>query len=412
MQRPCDKWVVVHDGPRDNYQIPKAFDERGALSAFVTDWYSRLDRPTSQPFYAVLPSQCRTWLERRYSRELTTGRVIDFKGSALCFAMGRKLRFRWAGFDHWDRLLGEKAANIATRARTNLLSTSYHAADAFRCYKGVGEKILFQIHPSPRFLRRLYEDFLQREGLFNGLRNEAEMKASEEETERWEEEVRLADGIIVASEFTKRSVEMLKGVGVPVYVVPYGVSLDVFRPRLERSDPRNLTVLFVGSKVARKGLHLLLQGWQELRPKSASLRIAGAGTTDQSILRRFQGVGVQLARLSGPELVQEFQNADLFVLPSLAEGYGHVYLEALACGTPIVGTENTAAAELLQEGACGFLTRAGDNEALGKCLESALSNPGKLHKMRAEARRVAEAHTWERFRSAVYRAATMDAVRA
>ncbi len=412
MKIPCDKWVVVHNGPRDKYQIPKAFDERAALSAFITDWYSRIDRPMFQRFYAILPSRWRTWLEKRYSRGLTSGRVIDFKGSALCFAMGRKLKHRWAGYENWDRLLGERAADIATHARANLLSTSYHAAEAFRCYKGMGERVLFQIHPSPGFLRRLYEGFLQREDLFDGLRNEAEMKASEEEIEQWEDEARIADRIIVASEFTKRSVEKLKRVGVPVHVVPYGVCLDVFRPRLGLSSPRSLSVLFVGSRVARKGLHLLLRVWEELRPKSASLRIAGAGAIDPSILRRFPGVGTHLARLNRPELVQEYQNADLFVLPSLAEGYGHVYLEALACGTPIVGTENTAAADLLQEGACGFMTRAGDYEALGKCLESALSNPGILYKMRAEARRVAEAHTWERFRSAVYSSATMGDVRA
>ena len=402
----ASRWVVVHAGSRDHYEIPKAFDERGELGAFVTDWYSKVDRFPTRYLRAVLPLRYRIWLERRYSSGLKSRRVIDSKMAAVLSGLGRRLGCTWADYQSSDRLLGRRAAEIATRTQSNLLSTSYYAADAFRCYQGPGRRVVFQIHPSPLYLRRLYERFVKRGGLFEGLQNESEMTASEDEVERWRDEATLADRIIVSSEFTRRSVDDTRPARAPAFVVPYGVDGDLFQPRLKHQAYRTLRVLFVGSKVARKGLHLLLQVWNDLRPRSAILRVAGAGVADLRILKEFAGVGDILPRLSKTELVEEYQAADLFVLPSLAEGFGHVYLEALACGTPVIGTENTAVPDLLMTGKCGFTVTAGDGEALARCLESLLAKPTVLREMREEARRVAELHSWARFRSAVYNTCT------
>ena len=400
------RWVVVHSGSRDRYEIPRALDEREVLCAFVTDWYSKLDRFPAGLLNGFSPLRLRNWLERRYSCGLQSRRVIDSKVASVLFEMGRKLGCSWADHKNFDKMLGRRAAEVATRAQAHLLSTSYYAAEAFRCYQGTGRRVLFQIHPSPLSLRRLYERFLKRGGLFEGLRDESEMTASDVEVEQWEDEARLADRIIVSSEFTKRSVNGVKATGAPIFVVPYGVNGDLFQPRLNHDGHRTLRVLFVGSKIARKGLHILLNVWKELRPGSATLRIAGAGGTDLRILKEFPGVGDLLPRLSQTELVHEYQSADLFVLPSLAEGFGHVYLEALACGTPVIGTENSAVPDLLTTGNCGFVVTAGDASSLGRCLESLLSRPAALCEMRVEARRVAELHSWARFRSAVHSACT------
>jgi glycosyltransferase involved in cell wall biosynthesis len=391
-------WVVVHAGARDHYEIPRAFEERDALTAFVTDWYSRLDR------WRLLPSKWQSWLTHRYSSGLTSDRVIDSKCLAFAFEVGRRLKLSWAGHKNSNGMLGRRAAEIATHTRSNLLSTSYYAADAFRRYRGPGRRVLFQVHPSPLYLRQLYAGFMSRGGLFEGLKAESEMTASAEEIQRWEDEVRLADRVIVASEFTRGSVVDGKSARTPTFVAPYGVDSQVFSPAGTRKSGEPLRVLFVGSKVARKGLHLLLQAWRDLRPRSATLRIAGAGGSDLQILREFGGIGTWLPRLSKAELVREYQKADLFVLPSLAEGFGHVYLESLSCGTPVIGTENSALPDLLRAGDCGFMVRAGDGESLAQRLESVLSRPGVLDEMRPEARRVAALHSWARFRSAVYRA--------
>ena len=160
------------------------------------------------------------------------------------------------------------------------------------------------------------------------------MAADEGLLREWDKETRLAKQVVVASSFTKAS---LVNSGVHperVAVVPYGTDLDRVSPQIQRASSGPMRVLFVGSKVARKGLHTLLEAWQRLRPRFAVLRLAGGGARDQRILDSFPRVATELGRLTPTDLVAEFQQADLFVMPSIAEGFGHVYLEALAAGTP------------------------------------------------------------------------------
>jgi hypothetical protein len=401
----ASSWIVVHAGARDRYQIPAAFAERSVLQGFVTDWYAKLDRQPLAAMRPFLPKALSGLLARRYTEALPSGLVVCSKSAALGQALVRFSGSLASSYRRWDRALGKRAADLAVKCQCNLFSTSYYAAEAFRNYTGKGTRGLFQVHPSPLYLRELYTGFMERGGWFERLAHEPEMALSAAEVKNWQEESWLADRIIVASNFTRTSIQDMKRPGAQVFVVAYGVDLQFFRPPADRRKVRELRCFFVGSKVARKGLHLLLEAWRELRPQNGTLRIAGANVEDSELLDNFREVGERLPRLTPEQLREEYQAADLLVLPSLAEGFGHVYLEALACGTPILGTENSAVPDLLRHGDCGFLVPAGDKDALITRLESVLSNPAPLQKMRLEARRVAEMHSWSGFRAGLFRAA-------
>jgi glycosyltransferase involved in cell wall biosynthesis len=398
-----DKWVVVHAGSRDNYELPAALHEVGLLEAFVTDWYSKFSQYPSKCFGPSQSSKLGGFLRRRSSPSVPDDLVFDAKPETVAYMLGRKLNLQCASYHRSNLSIGRKAGEVATRLKANLLSTSYYGAAAFSAYSGPGSKVLFQIHPAPRFLRALYVPFLSRGGLYEGLRAETELTASVDVLDRWAEEARLADHIIVSSEFSRRSVISQGFPSARTYCIPYGTDLKTFTPAPRSHGSLPFTVLFVGSKVARKGLHILLETWSRLRPKNARLRIAGANSRDCRILDAFPGIAEELPRLSRSELVNEFQQADLFVMPSLAEGFGHVYLEALACGTPVLGTQNTVVPDLLDLGNCGFSVEAGNADQLATVLDSVLSRPSQLRDMRRVARRVAELHSWSRFRQQIQR---------
>jgi glycosyltransferase involved in cell wall biosynthesis len=396
-----EHWVVVQYGSRDRYQLPIAVKESESLLALVTEWYSKYDQSPTKWLDRLDLSKLHDWLKRRYNPQLPGNLVLDNKIAAVFFMATKKLGVPDTAPNYW---LGRKAGKLATRSGANLLSTSYVGASAFRSYAGAGVKVLLQAHPSPRFLRNLYTEFISRGGLNERLGVELEMSATEEGLVKWEDEARLADNVIVSSEFSKRSVESLGISDEYIDTVPYGVDLKMFVPGRQRSGTEPLRIFFLGSKCARKGLHILLEAWSRLAPQRASLRIAGgAEIRDGALMDAFPGIGEELPRLTLPEVIREFQEADLFVMPSLAEGFGHVYLEALACGTPILGTENTAVPDLLKAGDCGFTTEAGNVDDLASTLESLLSNPKLVADRRAEARRVAEQHSWQNFRVRVRR---------
>jgi glycosyltransferase involved in cell wall biosynthesis len=105
--------------------------------------------------------------------------------------------------------------------------------------------------------------------------------------------------------------------------------------------------------------------------------------------------------IAAQDLLEAYRAADVFVFPSLAEGFGHVLLEAMASGLPIISTERTAAPDLIRHGQEGYIADAGNASDLAGHIEAILSVPGSAAAMGEAARRRAECFTWRRFRQRV-----------
>lgn len=125
----------------------------------------------------------------------------------------------------------------------------------------------------------------------------------------------------------------------PLYV-PNGVDTTVFSPQGNRQRARQPTLLFVGRFVEKKGLPMLRQIAAAL--PEARWTFVGWGPLDPSAWK-LPNVTV-LRELGKEELVPHYRAADLLVLPSVGEGFPLVVQEAMACGTPALVSEETAAA--------------------------------------------------------------------
>jgi glycosyltransferase involved in cell wall biosynthesis len=394
------RWVVVHDAARDNYELPIALAEAGALERFVTDWYTPLDKSLWRWLAKTKVAKSVFRMSKRFRAELPSRLTADKK---LVFLAGA-VRFRLGHRCFLDEVTGGKtgryAALIANQNGTHLLAASYNAAAAFEQLRPGLKRVLFQVHPQPRFLRSLYTSQMERDPDYAGLIHELEVAVSEEVLASWEQESKLADHILCASSFTRRSLEVSGIAPNRISVIPYGVDSEMFQLGRPTADGP-LKVLYVGQKVARKGLRMLLRVWQQLQPTNARLVLAGGHARDQSLLQGFDNLFTEVPKMGNRNLTRLYQEADLFVVPSLAEGFGHVYLEALSCGVPIICTENTGAADIIRDGESGWIIPAGDSVALADCLRWALSHRAQLREMRDAARAVAEMHPWQRFRKSI-----------
>ena len=96
-------------------------------------------------------------------------------------------------------------------------------------------------------------------------------------------------------------------------------------------------------------------------------------------------------------LLREMSEADVFVFPSLFEGFALVILEAMAAGLPVITTPNTAGPDLIEDGKEGLIVPAGDVKALQTAMESLLNDPERAQAMGRAAHEKAKEYTWERY---------------
>jgi glycosyltransferase involved in cell wall biosynthesis len=162
-------------------------------------------------------------------------------------------------------------------------------------------------------------------------------------------------------------------------VIPNGVDLTNFSPAGQRDDEP--TILFVGTYANRKRGALLVQHFREVvQPAMPNARLWMVSSDAP------HGAGIDvLGELTDVELASRYARAWVFCLPSAYEGFGVPYVEAMACGTPVVATPNPGAIEVLEGGRLGTIV---EPEFLGDTLVATLeAGPPATHTAGVEAAR-------------------------
>ncbi|RMG93271.1 MAG: glycosyltransferase family 1 protein [Chloroflexi bacterium] len=213
--------------------------------------------------------------------------------------------------------------------------------------------------------------------------------------ERALKEYEFADFVLVPSQFAYESFIQQGFPPEKVQLVPFGVDTKRFFPAKEQ-EKRPFRVLFVGQIGLRKGVVYLLQAWQKLGWRDAELYLVGRVETGNG--RVFQ----PYHNLPGlhwtnhiPNPVSLYQQADVFVFPSLEEGSALVTYEAMACGLPVITTPN--AGSVVRHNQEGFIVPIRDPDTLANCLETLRSDQHLRHQMSQAARNRAQQFTWETY---------------
>jgi glycosyltransferase involved in cell wall biosynthesis len=204
---------------------------------------------------------------------------------------------------------------------------------------------------------------------------------------RWERRnVARADLVMVTSRYSAEVAR--REYGVPparVAVVPEIIDLEAWEacfaraPRRPRARP---TVLCVARMYPRKRIADLLRAGAVLRARipEVQIHIVGQGPEWPAVRRLHEDLGlsatvVLLGDVSRDRLAEEYVNADCFCLPSVQEGFGIVFLEAMAAGLPVVACRAAAVPEVVLEGRTGLLIPPRDPQALAAALEQVLRHP-------------------------------------
>lgn len=175
---------------------------------------------------------------------------------------------------------------------------------------------------------------------------------------------------------------LISDYGVPadkVDVIPPGVDLNIFRPSLVPKKPGRVRVLFVGAHFERKGGLELLEAARGLGDE-VELDLV----TASEVVNIPAGVRATVHRGLKPQsdkLVQLYQAADIFALPSRGDCMPQAVTEALACGLPVVATSVGAIAEMVADEVNGHLVRPRDPRALSAAIASLVKSPARRRGM-------------------------------
>jgi glycosyltransferase involved in cell wall biosynthesis len=176
-------------------------------------------------------------------------------------------------------------------------------------------------------------------------------------------------------------------------VVPYGMNPELLDMR---DEPVRGRVLFAGTADLRKGIHYFAMAAEKLSSAAKGFEFRVAGNVQPRVVQHPMCRPLNfLGRVPRAEMAREFANADVFVLPSLAEGSAEVTYEALACGVPVITTK--AAGSVVRDGIEGRIVPERNPTALAEAIREIVEDREKRDRMAHAARERARDYTWERY---------------
>jgi glycosyltransferase involved in cell wall biosynthesis len=392
-------YVCAFRGSRDHYHAPLALAEGGLLDQFITDGYGT---PVIRALAKHLSGTTIDTLAARHQPGIPDDRVhclwsVSLR-EQLRHAIGVSPNRTWLEYDGY---YSTAAAARAAQSRANLLLYSPYAWEAFVAkYPHQPRRVLFQYHPHPETERRLLDADARR---FPGTSPDRELDARpaiehllRRERDCWQH----ADRIVCSSTFTLRS---LVDAGCPqerCVVVPYGVEVP---ERPVTPGPDHFHALFVGTGSRRKGLAHLLDAWSRAAlPEHSQLTIVSRALDPGLEQKASETRGVELLKgVAAARLRELYANSSLFVMPSLAEGFGLVYLESLAHGCPVLGTANTCLPDIGSDEDGVFMAPMANLDALTAALEQLSVRLVGNDDIRRAAQATARRYPWSAFRQSL-----------
>jgi glycosyltransferase involved in cell wall biosynthesis len=387
------KWICCQLGAREHYAIPRALFRLGMLDYLLTDaWVP----PVS--LVAILGRGQRSDISSRWEEELSDARVKAFTPSSILFEMLARARDLkgWAGIIARNRWFQRKVVKTLTSdigSQTSdspiLLSYSYAALEPFRYARARGWKtVLVQIDPGPEEERIVAEEAAGVPELVGEWQ-----PAPAEYWAFWREECELADRIVVNSEWSREG--LVRG-GVPaekMSVIPLAYEAPEIRSQKSEvrearlypdrfTHERPLRVLFLGLVNLRKGIARLLEAARILRGEPVEfwmvgpLEIANASTIKDTGRVKWFGPAT---RKQAPEF---YTNADVFILPTLSDGFAITQLEAQAHGLPVIASKNCG--NVVENGVNGIILDEPSAACIAHAVRDCITSPDRLEKLAAE----------------------------
>ncbi len=218
---------------------------------------------------------------------------------------------------------------------------------------------------------------------------------------RLTEEPFAAKKIIALSSFLKQTLIAGGADADKIHILPLGfdISRIKYSEQTVSIDKRPLKLLFVGRITQGKGIKYMLDAVEQISSNDIELHIVGKIIGSGSEFFRRKHLYTYHASMSQEKLFSFYKEFDVFLFPSLLEGFPLAVIEAMGAGLPVITTPNTSAEELIVEGETGFTVPIRNSNAIVGAIDKFRSmNNDRFVEMRVNARNKALHYTWDTYR--------------
>ncbi len=195
---------------------------------------------------------------------------------------------------------------------------------------------------------------------------------------------RNADAVTaISSDLKKRALK--NGVKVPIKIIPNAVNLEIFRPKEKATTSNKKIILTVSRLVKKNGIDDLIKAGQYL-DFDFKILVAGTGPDQAKLKELVKELNLEnkvefLGQIEHRDLIDYYYLADVFVRPSLSEGLGNVFLEAMAAGLPIIGTPVGGIPDFLIDRETGLFCQVKNPGSIAQKIKEILSNESLREKL-------------------------------
>ena len=392
------KFIVAQVGARRGYAVPAILEKAGMLDRFYTDITGDIGLGAVFSAAAMLPlvgKSARRLAARRLPSNIRA-KTTTFPRISLVHALREAMVARDPAAScregvRFSDELGMAMTRPGFGSATHMYSMLGECGPLFAEGKRRGLVTVSEIYVPLSTERILTEERAKFPGWEFDVPDYAAVCRG------FEVESRLsmdADFAICPSKWVRD--DLVQNFGLPserAAIVPYGVRPELFSVR---NEPVRGRILFAGTAELRKGIHYLAAAAEKLFVRGVRCEFRVAGNVERSVANQEQCRHLNfLGRIPRAKITGEFAVADLFVLPSLAEGSAETTYEALACGVPVVTT--LEAGSVVRDGIDGRIVPSRDPEALANAIAEIVEDRQKRERMSRAARERARDYTWERY---------------
>ena len=371
-------WICCQLGAREHYAIPRTLHQTRQLSLLITDAWVRPNSPLNLVPVKSIKSLC-----DRYHPDLENASIKAFNNKLIGF----EIQKRFQKTQDWERMIArnqwfqtqviktlESIKIPRDREPPILFTYSYASLEILRYAKNRGWRtILGQIDPG-----------IEEEKIVIAEKQKYPHLAPDWQPvppsywEAWRQECALADRIMVNSQWSKQLLEKANIEAEKIEIVPLVYEPPPEAANFTRTYPekftheRPLRVLFLGLINLRKGIAHCLEAIEQLTGEPIEFWFVGAIQIEiPEHLRNHPQI-----RWIGPiprsETYSYYQQADVFLFPTLSDGFGLTQLEALAWKLPVITSKNCG--EVVDNQINGWILEQVDNNNITSLLSKIIKN--------------------------------------